>query len=411
VRRSTVSAAASDEARAVIDDLYNRRLGDGVERLVAAQATEIREEGRSAIAESVAQMTERVGYLRSQSDELSHLEADEEVVKFGMLVDGAVADGTLSEIEGATMRRGFQRDTVRSAVTQQLQNELNDPTGDPLGLIETAIEVIRTDQTLPPEDEQKLVNELFSALADHNNLRSQRAAQEAAAVEARYDAGDREATTQLVSGQLTQRGLLEMIENDTIRPALARTLLNELQASATARLPKSDPEELFHVETQLLSFTEEEIATNQGLVWADRSRLIQKHRDESEGWKSTQAAREAFDRIDRALGIVPGTDSRFLSEDERRARDEAFTELYELVDALPEEERQGAVLSQARDVVQRRISDRAATEASRLRNAMARYREGIGDPGALNETRRADYDAQIARYETRIRELEAKVQP
>jgi hypothetical protein len=184
-----------------------------------------------------------------------------------------------------------------------------------------------------------------------------------------------------------------------------------LQASATARAPKSDPEELFHVETQLLTFTEEELATNQNLVWADRSRLIQKRRDEVEGWKSTQAAREAFDRIDRALGIVPGLDSKFLAEDERRARDEAFTELYELVDALPEEERQGAVLTQARDVIQRRISDRAANEVARLRDAMARYRENIGDPNDLNETRRVDYDAQIARYETRIRELESRVQP
>jgi hypothetical protein len=41
---------------------------------------------------------------------------------------------------------------------------------------------------------------------------------------------------------------------------------------------------------------------------------------------------------------------------------------------------------------------------------MQQYREGK-DLTDMNDVQRADYDAQIARYENRIRELESKVQP
>jgi hypothetical protein len=317
----------------------------------------------------------------------------------------AIGDGTLSESEGRVVRQQAQYGIVSATVRQRFQNEINDPYGDPVGFIEELKEMNRTAEVLPPEEEVELENELLAELRDRNSLRSLRESQATAAAQARYEAGDRLATTGLLAGELTQRDLLQMIANDEITPQVARTLLNELQASAT-RPAKSNQETLFHFKTNLLSYTEEEIASERGLTWEDRSALILTRRDEATGWKSTQAAKEAFDRIDRALGIVPGTPVRLLEESELRARDNAFTELYNRIDILPPEEREAALLNASGEVVRDVIRNNASVELERTVRTLEQYKDRMGDPNGLNDRERRRYDVEVQRLEGRITELE-----
>lgn len=406
--RDAVLAEAPEEARAALQEIWAKRIGEGTARINGALATELRNEDRTLISENIAQKTERIAYLRSLSTPEAFAEADEEEVKLTLMLDGAVGDGTLSETEGTALRRGVKRDVLMATVLERFKNELNDLNGDPVGMLEMVKDVVREDQSLTPEEEAKLEESLFAALRDRNSLDAMRASADAAEREARYAAGDRAATTDLLGGKLTQRRLLQMIQADQLSPQTARTLLNELQSGSSAT-PKSDPAELFHVETNLLSTTEEEIVENQGLTWADRQRLVLKRRDEVAGWKGTQVAREAFDRIDRALGIVPGISSKLLTDEEARSRDEALSELYDIVDALPPEERQAAVLSSAQQVVAARIRKSASDEAAVIRQRLAAY-QSDKDPAGMSENKRKEYDAQVARYENRIRELESKAQ-
>lgn len=403
--RDAVLSEAPQEAHAVLQEVYAKRTGEGLARIHGALATELRNEDRKLIVENVAQQTERIAYLRSLNTPEAFNEADEEEVKLSMLIDAAVNDGSMTAVEGLATRRAIKRDVLMATVLERFKNELNDLNGDPIAMLETVQDVVRADQSLTPEEETKLVESLFATLRDRNSMDAMRASAENDEREARYAAGDRLATERLLGGDLTQRNLLTMIQADQLSPTTARTLMNELQSPT--RVAKSDPAELFRVSTNLMTTSEEDIVENQGLTWADRQALILKRREEAAGWKGTQAAREAFDRIDRALGIVPGINSRMLSEEEARSRDEALTELYNVIDALPEEERQSVVIAEAEKVIGNRIRIAAGQEAQQIRSRMERYQRDK-DPDRMNETQKQEYDRQIGVYENRIRELETR---
>lgn len=407
VRRATLAEAPA-EAKSLIDEVYVRRTGAGLARIQGALAKEIRDEDRTLVSEGIAQHVERISFLKTQDDDASAVEAAEETVKLNLLIDGAHNTGSLTAIEAAALRRTSARDIIFSTVKQRFRNELDDPNGDPISMIEAVKDIVRTDQSLTPEEEAKLENELFAELSDKNAIRTARQTQQAAADEARYAAGDKVATELMLSHKLTNSRLLELLERDQIKPAIARTLQNELDSPT--RVAKSDQKELMTVETNLLNYSEEDIRNNTKLTFADRSDLILKRRNESLGWKGTQTAKEAFDRIDRALGIVPGTNPRFLTEDELRARDAALTELYDAIDALPPEERQAAVMMKSEEVVRNRIRTSARAELATLRERFETYKTNQGDPAQLRGQRLEDYKRNVASYERRIQELSSEAQ-
>src|SRR5690606_2584583 len=107
--------------------------------------------------------------------------------------------------------------------------------------------------------------------------------------------------------------------------------------------------------------------SNQKLTWKTRGELLLLKREQEASWKGTQAAREADARIERALGILPGTMIQSLSDEQKAALDQAKTEWYNEVDKLPPAERQGAVLSVAEDVIGRFIRKNKASEAQQER--------------------------------------------
>ena len=315
----------------------------------------------------------------------------------------------MSESEARVARDDARRGIIFETVIARFDNELEDTVfGDPIGFIEDLKEANRTANTLTPDEEARLENMLFAELRERNTLRAARNSQVLAEETARHKAGDREATASMLAGDLTRRDLLEMVENDELLPSVGRTLLNELQASASTP-PKSDPATLFRFSTNLLSLTEEEISTERSLTFEDRTALLLKRRSEEEGWKGTQVAREAFDRIDRSLGIIRGTlSAKLLSEEEARSRDRAFTQLYDVIDALPPEERQGAILEESEKVVRTVIRQKATSDLEKTQNMLIEYKQRIGDPEDMSDRERRQYDTEIKRLENLIRENEQK---
>lgn len=406
--RDSVLQEAPEQARTVVSQIYDRRTAQGLARIQSALVKELRDEDRTLVSEQMSRSSEKIAFLRSQDSPEAAAEAEEEQIKLQMLIDAAVGDGTLSESEGRVVRQQTEYGIISATVRQRFQNEINDPYGDPVGFIEDLKEMNRTAEVLPPEEEVKLENELLAELRDRNALRSLRESQADAAAQARHEAGDRLATTGLLAGELTQRDLLQLTANDEITPAVARTLLNELQSAAT-RPAKSNQETLFHFKTNLLSYTEEEIASERGLTWEDRYKLILERRDEETGWKSTQDAKEAFDRIDRELDIVEGTPLRLLSDAEKRARDRALTELYNRIDVLPPEERQGALMAASQEVIRDVIKNNASIKLERTISNLQVYKNSMGDPSNMDERTRRQYDVEVQRLERRIAELEQQV--
>jgi len=404
-----VISEAPPEAQGILKDMYNQRTGDGLARIQTALANELRAEDQKLVEEQISRLTDKVAFLRSQDTPEAHAQSVEEEAKLFILLDAAVNDGTISAAQGRMARHAAEQGIIAETVMARFKNELEDPYGDPIRFIQDLKEVNRTAESLSPEEEAKLENSLLAELRDRNALESARRSQMAAEAQARYDAGDREATTAMLAGELTQRGLLDRIRNDSISPAIARTLLNEIQSSTAA--PKSDPETLFNVSTNVLDYSELDLATMQKLTWEDRGKMIEKRRDEINSWKSTQNAKEAFGRIDRALGLVPGVMNQLLSDSERRARDTARTQLFDQIDALPPKERDAAVIPASREVIRTVISTNAGIKADKAREQLRLLDEGVDKLGGVDELsdrNRKIYETDRARLENTIRELEQK---
>lgn len=400
-----VLKAAPAEARGLLTDAYNKRLAQGVTRLRTAQVTELRERSRVDTAEGIERSIDRIARLRSEDTEDAHREADEEEVRLQLLIDGAGADGTLTATEAQAAHIRASRQITHQTVVARFRKELENPYGDPIRFIQRLKKANETSEALSPEEEQKLEADLFAELREHNALADAGKQAEIKAKSARWEEGERSLTEDLLAGRLTLRRLLQAAEDDEADPAVLRTLRNELTEGDT---PKSDPQTLFDYETDLLNKSDDEIKTERGLTWADRSRLLLKKREWESGWRGTQQGREAAQRIDRALGIPPGLEGRLLSGDVQKQRERALTEWYDAVDALPAAERQFAAIRVAEEVIGRVIKNTAREALEKARRNLDNFRKAPGDVAKLDDYNRKIYDDEVARLTGEIEKAELK---
>lgn len=405
VREAAVKQA-HPELRGVINDIYEQHIGAGTSRLIHAQAEEIRKNDRNNVAEGIARSTDRIAQLNTQDDPVSAQQAEEEQVKLNLLIDGAVNSGTLTKVEAGAMHISSQRQIVAQSVSARFDKELTSPYGNPVAFIERFKEANKKSEALSPAEEAKLEDKLMANLREHNSLMEAKRAQDTAQTKARQLAGDRIATTKLLSGQLSQRDLLTMVQDSDLSPEVGRTLLNELQSGQLVN--HSDPKTLFSAKTTLLEHTELEIATMPGLTWGDRAQLIEDRRKQELGWRGTQRAREATERIDRALRILPGTDRNMLSDDEKRQREAALNSWYDEVDALPTAERDKAVIPASERIIEKVIRNNASTELEQMRTALEKYKKEMGDPAKMNDKKRENYEEVVKRNMEIIRNLEVR---
>jgi hypothetical protein len=405
--RDEVLKTAERDARPVLAEIYNRRLAGGIERLTIAQAKEIREEQRATTSEGIGRAVDKIARLRASDDPRVIEELAEEEVKLSLMIDGAVNDGTLSLTEGSALRRDADRSIIKQTVTARFAQEFDNPYGDPIGFIEDLRESNKQSNALPPDEEEKLMDGLMAELRERNALRSARKSASDAAQQARFDEGDRVATASLLSGSLTVPALHRMVESGNLEPSVGRTLYNELTAGDTVG-GRSDPAELFRTRLTLLELSEDDIRTNRALSFKDRGDLLLQRRELQNTWRGTQQAREAIGRIDRALGIVEGTNTKLLTEEELRARDQALTEFYDKVDGLPPAERQLKAIEMSDEIVKRVIAGNANVEISRWRQRIEFAQQQFQSKKSPSQRETADHNSTIAKWEGNIKQLEAK---
>lgn len=403
VAASTVKAAPP-EARAVLQDIYGKNLAAGLGRVSQRQAVESNKNARADAAEGIARSVDRIAQWRASDDPALAVQADEEEVKMQMLVDGAVRDGTISQVEGAAVHKDAYNEIIKQTVTERFKKELSNPYGDPVKFIRRVQEENKTSEALPPDEEEKLVGSLLSTLREENSLDALGRAQTNAETQARHELGDRTATASLLSGQLSQSQLLKMVESDDLEPSVARTLLNELTSGDT---PKSDPKTLFSTETNLLNMSEEDITTERGLTWADRGRLILKRREWASGWRGTQEGREGAERIDRALGLAPGIANALLDDNQKKQRERALTDWYTSVDALPPAERQAKSIAISEEVIGRTIRNTAQTDLQSLQAKRTQLVQRMSTE-KLSDMARKDLQSYLESIDRKIAEAEKK---
>lgn len=223
----------------------------------------------------------------------------------------------------------------------------------------------------------------------------------------RHDAGNRVATLRALRGELSTSQLADLVASDNIDPDKARTVAGFIKERAGG-VAVDDPETLFSVRVNLLDYSEQEIAALPGLKPDTKADLIEKRRAEQDSWRGSVQGREAASRIDRALGIVPGTMMEALTPDEKTRRERALTQWFDAVEALPAGEREARALPLANQIIQDVVRSSAEKEAATLRNRLESYKALAGDPAEMSKAKRAEYDARIKNYEEQIRALEAR---
>jgi hypothetical protein len=406
-RRDATLKAAPPEARVILSEVYDRRMAAGVQRLIGAQGIEMRNRARTDVAEGMKRSVDRIGQLLASNDPAQHAQADEELVKQSLMIDAAMADGTLSKVEGGALRVDAARAVTAQTVAYRFRAEMDNPYGDPVAFIERLKEMNKTSAALPPDEEEKLVTGLLNELQEKNALAAAGRNAQFAQQKVRWDAGEHTATQLLVDGRLTMNRISQMLEDDQIDPAIARTLRDDLKAGNDR---PDDERERFYVETTLLEHTEEEIGQNSQLSWKTRRELIAKRRDLASGWRGTQQAREGAERIDRALGLPPGGAlNQMLDLTVRKQRERALTAWYDKVDALPPAERQTKAIELAEEISDDVIRGNTARRLDTMRKRLEAVKTAAGPVEEMGEQQRKDFEADIAKREAAIRALEQQV--
>lgn len=418
-RFAAVLGAVRDEAlkqalpgtEQIVQDQYNLRIAAGTARLGVARAQEEHKANVDIANEGVLRAVDRIGRLRASLDPGDQELAVQEETKLEMLIDGAHADGTYTDVQAAVLRQEAMRGVTKATVLAKFQQEIENPYGNPIAFLTKFKEANKTSEALPPDEEQELEGLLLGELRDANALRSAAAQAEEDAQRQRQEEGNQRATSLLLGGQLRRSTLKQMIDDGDIDPDRALTLANALESSAAGG-GESDGRELLHTRINLLSMTEDEILQNPHLSTKDKGDLILKRREESTGWKATQAAREGEDRIDRALGIPPGAMLALLPPDEAQKRDRARTDWYNQVEALPPDQREGSAIAVAEEVIQKTIKSSAQASLKRARERLAQFdaafKQKYGDSPGKNA--KAEYEKQRAIYVQAVANAEAKAQ-
>lgn len=395
---------APREVQGMVREAYMQRTGAGLARIAAAEAIARREQSRNDTSEGIDRMTDTIARLRSQDTPEAHAQADEEELKLQLFIEGARNDNTLSPTEAAAAHIAVQRQIVEQTVVARFERELKSPYGNPVKFIQNFKELNKQSEALSPDEERKLEDKLLSTLRDHNALLSLQDRALADEEESRVEAGDKYATSLLLSGQLTRRKLLDMTRSGDLKPATARTLMNELEIGNQ----KSDAETLTRTRITLLDHEPDDLLTKPGLSWEDKGKLIEELEKRKAEWPGTHAAREATARIDRALRIPPGANVLLLPPEQAKQRERALNQWYDAVDALPPEERQRAVIPEAEKIIEDVIRQNATAEVARKQRALEEYKTRMGDPGKMTAKGREAYDNEVKRRETQIREAELR---
>lgn len=150
VKDATI-ANAPPVARGMVADIYNKRMNEGVTRLVTGQQKEYQSAARVDVSEGIARSSDRIANWQASDDPQLHAQADDEQVKLGLMIDGAKNDGTLTDTEAQSAHIMAQRSITEQTVTYRFKNEMNNPHGDPVAFIQRLQDANRGSPDVRPD--------------------------------------------------------------------------------------------------------------------------------------------------------------------------------------------------------------------------------------------------------------------
>lgn len=398
-----VQKSAVPQLRGDLAAMYQRRIGEGTVRLTKMRIAEQKELNRAMLQKGLDTVSDSISRKFASGDPVAMQEAEEDEVHYALMVDGALNDGTVTPAEAETLKTEAAKRSTAQILTGMFENQIR--VGDPIAFISKVMQ--QPVANLSDAEKQGVVVDMFQRLNRYQALTAEDEQLQNAEQKSRWKEGERSATLSFLQGGLTIGGLSKMLANDQLDPAIARTLENQL---SSPQRHVDDPDVKFQVETNLLSFEEEDIATAPGLSKATRADLILKRREEAEGWRSDPGAQEALRRIDVAIGMPPGgtimanIDPTIMTKAGR-----AKSYFYDLIESTPEDQRRGQYIElgqKAIDYVQR---DDNAAALERERRTLAQYQAQVGDASQLSGRQLEEYQQTVERRQKRIADLESRL--
>lgn len=406
MRKGLIQGAPA-RARAEIMTMFTRRYAEGMVRVQEGARESQRLENRAILQKGLDQVTDSISRRLSSGSPMEIQTAENEQLVFGAMIDGAVASGDLAPHEAVAMKAAAEKQITMQVINGQFEATLDKPDGKPAAFIQQIMDM--PVETLSDEEKQSVIGGLFQRLNRFQAAHAEATQLEDVARKGRWDKGEREATLAMLQRNLTLKQLSTMVANDEIDPAVARTLENGLLAAKTS---VDDPKTKFLVETNLLHYSESDIAGMGNLSLETRSGLILQRRKDAEGWKGDQGAQEATRRIDVALGIPSGLGPQFavsITPEKATAAAKARSYFYDLVEATPEEQRKAKYFELADKAITEVGKESKAIELQIMRESRAKYMRDQGNPDDMGTQTRLDYDKAMERRNKAISDLEAQL--
>ena len=404
VQRGALKAALP-EARSALGEIYTKRIGEGIVRLEQKRITDQKATNRAVLQQGLETVSDAISRKLSSGDPALMMESEEDELRFSLMIDGAVASGDLAPSEAVTLKAEGVKRVTTQILTGAFEREVR--AGNPVDFIGRVMQ--QPVENLSDAEKQTLVKGLYERLNRYQALASESAQLDTAEQKARWAKSEREATVKALRRQLTLREIADLTADDNLDPSVARTLEGMI---TSPQKTADDPAMKFAIETNLLAYSEADIAGAGSLSHETRADLILKRRQEAETWRNDQGAQEALRRIDVALGIPAGLGPQFMisvTPEKATAAAQARSYFYDLVEATPEEERRSKYFELADKSVKEVGKSVKRTDLASQQRALDAYLKQVGRPEDMSEDERKDYDATVKRRTDRIKALEQEI--
>lgn len=224
--------------------------------------------------------------------------------------------------------------------------------------------------TMTTEQHEAVKSEMMSMIREHNSMVSAKASAEKAEREALQETTESELTLAALNGTLDKATIAKSLQSQSIKASTARTLDELVKGGPT----NSDGMALMEYQIDnLLDIEDKVIMTDSRLTYADRLKLLDEKKTLSEEqyqWKQSVLGRQANDEIRGAFGILPGTDTSMLTEEQAKKVTNVTSKWFDIVNTFPIDKRKEVSLDVARRLIGEIKTDDLQEEIKKAEDAM-----------------------------------------
>lgn len=413
--RDAVLKTAPAQAVPMLTELYNKRLANGLAAISGDQQTEIRNTQKATYDEGVQRQISRVATLMGSPNAQDQLSAQDEQVKLSLLIDGGKNSGLYSDAEATAMHISSQRAITGQVFESQFNQALSSDDGGvkAVALLDNFqkahISNISDKTAIPVLSEpeyQKLYADGITKLREYNLAMSSLRRDGKSAEDLKFEAGDKQYTSMLLSHTLTDKDLDGATRNGDLKPEVARALHNQLLNGPQEA--KTSPDVLFHLHTDpnFLNMTDGDLAQYPGLGKKDALDASKEIARRNGSWEGTQSSKQAMGAISAALKIPAGTPSASLSDDERKGLVTAQQDYIQRMNALEPAKRDGMAGQVAQEVIKASQQRSAVSDVTAYTAGKQSFIDRHG-PDSNSPINKVDYERKLKFYDDQIKQSQA----